>query len=75
MQVNIYEAKTKLSLLIARVAAGEEVVIAKAGTPVARLVPFGERPARRKLGSLAGRVRLSEDFEWSDEELDELADR
>ena len=72
MQVNVYEAKSRLSALLAHVAAGEEVVIAKAGTPVARLIPFEERPARRVLGTLAGRVHLSKEYEWSDEELDDL---
>ncbi len=48
------------------------MVIAKAGTPVARLIPFEERPARRVLGALAGRVHLSKEYEWSDEELDDL---
>ncbi len=48
ISVNVHEAKTKLSLLLNRVAAGEEVTIAKAGVPVARLVPIEPpRPASR----------------------------
>lgn len=49
--VNIHEAKTHLSRLLERVSAGEEIIIARAGRPVARLVPAGERPERREPGS------------------------
>ncbi len=61
--VNVHEAKTHLSRLLERVSEGEEVVIAKAGKPVARLIPAGERPARRKPGSAMGRVMIGEDFD------------
>ena len=44
MQVNVHEAKTHLSRLLARVEAGEEIVIAKAGKPIARLIPYEKRP-------------------------------
>jgi len=54
-QVNLNDAKTHLSKLIERVQAGEEVVIAKSGKPVARLVPLGPAPPRRA-GLLSGRV-------------------
>ena len=61
--VNIHEAKTHLSRLLADVAAGEEIVIAKAGKPVARLVPVtGQRPDR-VLGVDAGRVVINDDFD------------
>jgi prevent-host-death family protein len=62
--VNIHEAKTHLSRLLVRVGAGEEVVIAKAGRPVARLVPLKEeqRP-RRVLGQDAGLFEVPEDFD------------
>ncbi len=53
--INIHEAKTHLSRLIARVAAGEEIVLAKAGKPVARLVPV-ETAMPRKPGLLTGHV-------------------
>jgi prevent-host-death family protein len=61
---NIHEAKTHLSRLLDRVAAGEEIVIAKAGKPVARLVPYGgpARPERRP-GYWKGKVRISADFD------------
>jgi prevent-host-death family protein len=61
-QVNIHEAKTHLSQLIERVEAGEEVVIARAGSPVARLVAVDARRPRRVLGALAGRTRIPADF-------------
>jgi prevent-host-death family protein len=55
MVTNIHEAKTHLSRLVDRAAAGEEIVIAKAGKPMAKLVPFQKAPPKRKLG--AGRAR------------------
>ncbi len=61
-QVNIHEAKTHLSRLLERVLAGEEVVIAKAGRPIARLVPFARR-RRRALGQDEGRFTVPEDFD------------
>ncbi len=60
--LNIHAAKTHLSRLIEEVAEGEEVVIAKAGRPVARLVPI-EKSARRKLGVLKGRLQIPGDFD------------
>jgi prevent-host-death family protein len=60
--VNVHEAKTHLSRLLERVANGEEVTIAKAGKPVARLVPVG-KPGMRKLGIDAGRVVVADDFD------------
>ena len=60
--VNIHEAKTHLSRLLERVAAGEEVIIAKAGKPIARLVPATNRDTRRVLGSDKGDVWIAEDF-------------
>ena len=61
--VNIHEAKTHLSRLIARVEAGEEIIIAKAGKPVARLVPLEYKNALRKPGSMQGRISMSDDFD------------
>ena len=61
-KVNIHDAKTRLSSLIERVEAGEEIVIARAGRPVARLAPLISRRGRRKLGALDGRFRIPEDF-------------
>ena len=59
--VNIHEAKTHLSRLLAQVEAGEDVVIARNGKPVARLVPC-EPPARREFGVLKGRIKLDDSF-------------
>lgn len=61
--LNIHAAKTHLSRLIEDIAEGEEVIIAKAGKPVARLVPIGKAPGRRKLGILKGRLRVPADFD------------
>lgn len=63
IEVNIHEAKTHLSKLLARVEAGEEVIIARAGEPVARLVPLDRRPKRRIPGTLRGQIRIAEDFD------------
>jgi prevent-host-death family protein len=59
--VNVHEAKTHLSKLLERVEAGEEIVIARNGTPVARLVAVPAEP--RRPGRLAGRVTLGRDFD------------
>lgn len=68
--VNVYEAKTHLSRLLDRVLAGEEIVIGRAGTPVARLVPYVEKPPRRRaLGAWRGRVWIADDFDELPEEL------
>ena len=62
-QVNVHEAKTQLSKLLARVAAGEEIVIARDGEPVARLVPVENKPAKRVLGLDEGKVWIADDFD------------
>lgn len=69
-QVNVYEAKTHLSALLERVAAGEEIVIARAGKPVARLMPLEERVGRRRFGAWRGRVWLAPDFDELPEDLE-----
>jgi prevent-host-death family protein len=61
--VNLYEAKTHLSQLVERASRGEEVIIAKAGEPKARLVPLGRRVRRRKPGAWKGRLALAGDFD------------
>jgi prevent-host-death family protein len=61
--VNIHEAKTHLSRLLVRVQNGEEIVIAKAGKPVARLTAFTERPARRVPGMDKGKVIIHANFD------------
>jgi prevent-host-death family protein len=61
--VNVHEAKTQLSRLLRRVQAGEEIVIAKSGHPVARLVPLGEPPRDRELGIARGGIVIAADFD------------
>jgi prevent-host-death family protein len=60
-QVNVHQAKTHLSRLLERVAAGEEIVIAKSGRPMARLVPMPSEP--RRPGRLKGKIRMADDFD------------
>jgi prevent-host-death family protein len=60
---NVHEAKTHLSRLLDQVAAGEDVVIAKAGVPVARLVPVVLPAEERPLGTESGRVFIADDFD------------
>jgi prevent-host-death family protein len=61
--VNIHEAKTNLSKLLQRVMNGEEIIIAKADEPVARLVPYTKAPSKRLPGSAAGEVIISPNFD------------
>src|SRR5579862_4094732 len=61
--LNIHAAKTHFSRLIEDVIEGSEVVIAKAGRPVARLVPIEKPAGRRKLGGLKGKLRVPENFD------------
>ena len=61
--VNMHEAKTHLSRLVEAVASGEEVVIAKSGKPVARLVAYKDVQRPRKPGALKGRMRIADDFD------------
>jgi prevent-host-death family protein len=61
--VNVHQAKTHLSRLLDEVAAGAEVIIAKAGKPVARLVPLEPVVRRKKLGLLQGRISVPDDFD------------
>ena len=61
--VNMHEAKTHLSRLVERVEAGEEIVLARAGRPVARIVAFKARREPRKPGFWKGKVWLAEDWD------------
>jgi len=63
VRVNIHEAKTHLSQLLERVEGGEEIVIARAGKPIARLVPFTDDSAPRTLGVMQGQLQIADDFD------------
>jgi prevent-host-death family protein len=67
--VNIHEAKTHLSRLIERAESGEEIVLGRAGKPVALLVPYRRAGTPRSPGALAARVQLAEDFDETPEWL------
>jgi len=60
--INIHEAKTHLSRIVDEVAAGAEVIIAKAGKPMARLMPLTGVRRAKKLGLLKGKIRIPDDF-------------
>ena len=60
---NVHAAKTHLSRLIEEAAAGEEIVIARAGKPVARLLPFAPRQEPRRPGLMKGKIWIAEDFD------------
>ena len=62
-KVNIHQAKTQFSRLVELAAAGEEIVIAKAGKPVARLVAYAPKGAPRHPGRLRGRIRMKKNFD------------
>jgi prevent-host-death family protein len=64
-KINIHQAKTQLSRLVARAAGGEEIVIAKSGKPVARLVAYMAKKAPRRPGYLRGKIRVKKSFDQS----------
>jgi prevent-host-death family protein len=63
MDVNVHEAKTHLSRLLKRVAAGEEITISRAGVPVAKMVAITPAQGVRSLGSMEGKIFIAEDFD------------
>ena len=70
--INIHEAKTNLSRLIEKTLNGEDVVIAKAGKPVAKIVPYKKILKPRKLGLWKGKVWVAPDFDEESEEINKL---
>jgi prevent-host-death family protein len=62
-QVNIHEAKTHLSRLVERAAKGEEIIIARSGKPIARLVAIQTGAGPRRLGQFRGQIQVAEDFD------------
>jgi len=75
--INIHEAKTHLSKIVDEVAAGAEVIIAKAGKPMARLCPIHVPVRPKKLGLLKGRIKVPDDFNapLDDEVIADFEDR
>jgi len=74
LTVNILEAKTQLSRLVERVETGAEaeIIIARNGRPVARLVPLAARPTQRRIGIAAGQFKVPESIDLSNAELEHL---
>ena len=73
MQIyNIHEAKTNLSKLIAETLSGKEVIIAKAGRPMAKLISYKQVLKPRKLGLLKGKISVPDDFNEEDKEINKL---
>jgi prevent-host-death family protein len=68
---NISEAKTQLSALIEKVLAGEEVVIGRAGKPLANLVRYGHSDKKRIPGALKGKIKTADDFDTSPQDIAE----
>lgn len=70
--INIHQAKTNLSKLIERTLNGEDIIIAKAGKPVAKLMAYKEKLKPRKPGLWKGKIWMSDDFNDEDEEINKL---
>lgn len=73
MLVNMHDAKTRLSELVSAAEAGEEVIIARRGTPAVRLEPVRAQYAPVQLGLLAGEIELGDDFDAPLEDFDDYA--
>jgi prevent-host-death family protein len=69
MMTNMHQAKSQLPRLIERAIAGEEVIISKAGKPIARLIPYVKKQQPRRLGLLKGKIRIARDFDELPEDL------
>ena len=63
MEVNVHEAKTQLSRLLKRVTDGEEIIISRAGVPVAKLIAVAPLSGQRPLGSMEGQIYVADDFD------------
>ena len=72
MKVNLREAKSQLSRLGRLAWEGEDIVIARAGEPWLRLVPYRPAPARRRLGTLRGKIRVAPDFDETPSAVTEM---
>ncbi|HEX6164565.1 MAG TPA: type II toxin-antitoxin system prevent-host-death family antitoxin [Vicinamibacterales bacterium] len=71
MTMNLYEAKTQLSALVDAAAAGQEIIIAKNGKPMAKLVAFRQKPLR-KPGKYKGKIWMSKDFDAPMPDIEDL---
>lgn len=72
-KINIHEAKTHLSSLVEKAANGEEFIIAKAGKPMVKVVPYKDIPAAPRIGFLKGHMSIPEDFDtMGTEEISEI---
>jgi prevent-host-death family protein len=69
LTANMHEAKSQLSKLVEQALAGEDVVIARAGKPLVRLVPIVEAKPRRQLGRLKGKIRIAADFDETPQDI------
>jgi len=72
MEVNVHEAKTHFSRLLQRVEAGEEITIARAGKPVAKLIAAGPSDGKRPMGMDRGKIWIADDFDAPDPEIEAL---
>jgi prevent-host-death family protein len=72
MEVNVHEAKTHLSRLLRRVAAGEEITISRAGVPVAKLIEARAQGKSRPMGMDRGKIWIADDFDHPDPQLEAL---
>jgi len=70
--ISVAEAKAQLPELVERAARGEQIVIRRGGAPVAKLIGYAEPSGRRTLGDLRGQIRISDDFDEPDEEIERL---
>jgi len=69
MVVNVHEAKTHLSKLLERVEAGEEIVVGRAGKPIALLIPYRPNKSPRVAGALKGKIVIADDFDLTDQSV------
>lgn len=70
--INVYQAKTQLSALIESALAGNEIIIARSGKPVVRLVPYTQQMNDRQPGQLKGKIQLPNDFDSESKEINAL---
>jgi prevent-host-death family protein len=73
--INMHQAKSSLSRLVERVLQGEEIVIARNGEPLVKLVPVPKERQPRVPGRLKGKIWMAPDFEFTDAEIEELFER